>query len=281
MMHARRTLWVCVVAIACGWAASAAAQTNTESPATWFERANSAYEAGNYSGAIDDYTRVVAAGIVSADLFYNLGNACFKQGDLGRAILWYERAQRLAPRDPDLRENLALTRSLLRDQQLVVKEARWRRILLGWHRETTAKESAVAATAVYLLFCLCAVCFVFRDTERFSRVYAKVSILSLGRLLGLDKAQDLGMAVVVVALVVGVLGASAVSKVRAESSHAMGVVLPEEVSVFSGPSRDASVQFKVHEGTLVMVRDARPGWVRVDLPGDLSGWVDETSLDRI
>jgi hypothetical protein len=59
------------------------------------------------------------------------------------------------------------------------------------------------------------------------------------------------------------------------------VVVADEVSVFSGPSRDALVQFKVHEGTVVNVRDARPGWVRVDLPGDLGGWMDETTLDRI
>jgi SH3-like domain-containing protein len=84
-----------------------------------------------------------------------------------------------------------------------------------------------------------------------------------------------------VAIVGGAFGYSALTKMRAEGSRPTGVVLSEEVSVFSGPSRDASVQFKVHEGTLVSVRDARPGWVRIDLAGDLSGWIDESSLDRI
>lgn len=252
-----------------------------EAPADQFARANAAYEAGDYAAAIDDYTRVAEAGVVSSDLYYNLGNAYFKDGGLGRAVLWYERARRLAPRDPDVRDNLDLTRSLLRDKQLVTAEPRWRRALLAWHRDTTTAESVVAASALYALLCLLGVLFVFRQSEWFSRLYARLSILSPGRLLGLDKAQDLGVAMAIVFLVVGALTTSAVSKVRAEGARAQGVVVAQEVSVFSGPSRDASVQFKVHEGTLVSVRDARPGWVRVDLPGDLSGWVDETTLDRI
>jgi hypothetical protein len=169
----------------------------------------------------------------------------------------------------------------LRDKQLVAAEPRWRQALLAWHRDTTTGESVAAASVLYALVCLMGVGFVFRDTEFVSRWYAKCSVVSPGRLLGLDKAQDLGLAVALVLLVSGACAGSAIGKVRAERSREQGVVLEEEVSVFSGPSRDASVQFKVHEGTIVSVRDARPGWVRVDLPGDLTGWIDAETLDRI
>jgi tetratricopeptide (TPR) repeat protein len=253
----------------------------TSSPNMQFQSANASYEAGDYARAIEDYTLVAQAGIAHPDLFYNLGNAYFKQGNLGRAVLWYERARRLAPRDADVRENLTLTRSLLRDQQLVAQPPRWRNVALAWHQETTTAESAAVATVFYLLACLLAILVVFRDTDVVSRLYAKLSVLSPGRLLGLDKVQDLGLALALVLLVGGAFGYSALVKARAEQVRASGVVVADEVSVFSGPSRDALVQFKVHEGTVVNVRDARPGWVRVDLPGDLGGWMDETTLDRI
>lgn len=271
-------LWVAVLV---GRVAVAGAQADAESASSIFVRASAAYEAGDYPRAIEDYARVADTGVASPELFYNLANAYFKEGNLGRAVLWYERSRRLAPRDADLRENLALTRSLLRDKQLVSSEPRWRQTLLAWHRDTTTGESAAAASALYALVCLVGVAFVFRETDFVSRVYAKVSVLSAGRLLGLDKMQDLGLAMVVVGLLGGAFTSSAAVKIRAERSRAMGVVLTEEAAVFSGPSRDASVQFKVHEGTIVSVRDARPGWVRIDLPGDLTGWVDEASLDRI
>jgi hypothetical protein len=274
----RGAVWL-LAAVTAGLGPSARA--DTESAAALFARANAAYETGDYPSAIGEYTRLAETGVAAPELFYNLGNAYYKEGDLGRAVLWYERARRLAPRDPDLRENLALARSLLRDKQLVQTEPRWRQTLLAWHRDTTTAESVAAASVLYVLVCLMGVLFVFRDTDLVSRVYAKVSVASPGRLLGLDKAQDLGLAIALVLLVGGVFAYSAVGKVRAERSRDRGVVLEEEVSVFSGPSRDASVQFKVHEGTIVSVRDARPGWVRVDLPGDLTGWVDAESLDRI
>ncbi len=273
-------VFLCVAAVVLS-IARAGAQTGTDSPANRFARANAAYEAGDYAGAIDDYTRVIEAGVVTPQLFYNLGNAHFKDGSVGRAVLWYERARRLAPRDPDLRDNLDLTRSLLRDKQLVATQPRWRRALLAWHRDTTTGESVAVASALYVLVCILGVLFVFRESDWFARAYARLSLLSPGRLLGLDKTQDVGVAMAVVLLVGGAFATSAVSKVRAQERRSQGVVVAEEVSVFSGPSRDASLQFKVHEGTRVSVRDARPGWVRVDLPGDLSGWVDEASLDRI
>ena len=272
MVGIAATLTLCV---SLAWAEAA------ETPAQLFERANAAYEAGNYAAAVDDYERAAASGVTAPDLFYNLGNAYFKQGDLGRAVLWFERARRLAPRDDDVRENLDLTRSLLRDQELLAASPRWRSALLAWHRDTTTAESVAVASILFTLVCALGICFVFRDSETLSRVYRRVSILSPGRLLGLDKAQDLGLAMAFVLLLTGAFAYSAFSKVRAEDARSTGVVLAEEASVFSGPSPNASVQFKVHEGTLVSVRDERAGWLRVELPGDLSGWIQEPSLARI
>lgn len=273
-----RMVWIAATLTLC---ASLARAETSHTPAQLFERANAAYEAGNYAAAVDDYERAAASGVTAPDLFYNLGNAYFKQGDLGRAVLWFERARRLAPRDDDVRENLDLTRSLLRDQELLAASPRWRSALLAWHRDTTTAESVAVTSILFTLVCALGICFVFRDSETLSRVYRRVSILSPGRLLGLDKAQDLGLAMALVLLLTGAFAYSAFSKVRAEDARSTGVVLAEEASVFSGPSPNASVQFKVHEGTLVSVRDERAGWLRVELPGDLSGWIQEPSLARI
>ena len=273
-----RILWIAATLTVC---ASLTGAETSETPAQLFERANAAYEAGNYAAAVDDYERAAASGVTAPDLFYNLGNAYFKLGDLGRAVLWFERARRLAPRDDDVRENLDLTRSLLRDQELLAAAPRWRSALLAWHRDTTTAESVAVASILFTLVCALGICFVFRNSETLSRVYRRVSILSPGRLLGLDKAQDLGLALALVLLLTGAFAYSAFSKVRAEHARSTGVVLAEEASVFSGPSPNAAVQFKVHEGTLVSVRDERAGWLRVEVPGDLSGWIQEPSLARI
>ena len=86
------------------WFRSAAAGDFTEQMA----KANESYEGGEYAQALEIYERLVEEGAVDPDLFYNLGNAYYKEGQPGRAVLYYKRALRLAPRDNDARTNLQL-----------------------------------------------------------------------------------------------------------------------------------------------------------------------------
>src|SRR5438552_16860049 len=70
-----------------------------------FAKANQDYAAGHFKEAIDEYESLVRSGQWSANLFYDLGNAYFRAGDFGRAILNYERALALEPRHPETQAN--------------------------------------------------------------------------------------------------------------------------------------------------------------------------------
>ena len=70
-----------------------------------FFRANQAYREGRFQEAIDGYSRLVQSGHGNGHLFYNMGNAYFRKGGLGKAILYYERAKVLIPREADLKFN--------------------------------------------------------------------------------------------------------------------------------------------------------------------------------
>ena len=76
-----------------------------------------AYEAGNYTGAGELFEEAAASGVVNGKLYYNAGNAWFKAGELGRAVLWYKRAERLMPADPDLAYNLGRAEAQVRDSR--------------------------------------------------------------------------------------------------------------------------------------------------------------------
>src|SRR5947208_11437033 len=75
-----------------------------------FEKANSEYAASNFKEAISDYGSLVQSGEWSANLFYNLGNAYYRTGDYGRAILNYERALRIDRQHPEAQANLRIAR---------------------------------------------------------------------------------------------------------------------------------------------------------------------------
>ncbi|HEY2103774.1 MAG TPA: tetratricopeptide repeat protein [Chthoniobacterales bacterium] len=85
-------------------------QAAADDSTTRFQKANSEFADGNFKDAIANYEAIVKSGEWSANLFYNLGNAYYRDQDFGRAILNYERALRLDPHHPEAGANLRLTR---------------------------------------------------------------------------------------------------------------------------------------------------------------------------
>jgi tetratricopeptide (TPR) repeat protein len=82
-----------------------------ENPSAEFDAANRLYAQNKFPEAAASYERLIATGSVSPALYFNLGNANFKSGQIGRAIAAYRQAETLAPRDPDVRANLQFARA--------------------------------------------------------------------------------------------------------------------------------------------------------------------------
>jgi tetratricopeptide (TPR) repeat protein len=89
-------------------------------PAAQFAKANQEYAAGDFKAAIADYEEVLRSGQDAPNLFYNLGNAYFRQKNFGRAILNYERALALDPRHPEAQANLRIARDEARALELIL-----------------------------------------------------------------------------------------------------------------------------------------------------------------
>lgn len=273
---------LCVLLSVVGiWATFDGAMAAGESIREAFAEGNADYEAGRYDEAIERFEALVAAGVVNGHLHYNLGNAYYRNGELGRAVLNYERALRLNPRDRDARENLALVRSMLKDKQFVSEPNRVTRSIIYLHNNLSIDEMTVLASFTYVLFCLFLVGFIFRERSIVVAVYRRLSILSPGRLIGLSRGQDLVLALGVLLVLFATSAFSAYRKVAEKKDRSAAVILSREIPVFSSPTDDATLQFRVHEGTMVKVSEQRQDWVRIQLPGGLSGWISSESVERI
>ncbi|HUI25620.1 MAG TPA: BatD family protein, partial [Candidatus Kryptonia bacterium] len=123
------------------------AATN-ESPNTVFFHANALYGEEHYAEAAAEYEKILAGGRESSSVYFNLGNAYFKAGDVGRAILNYERARRLIPRDPDLHANLDYARSLSDQSD---DTPIYSRLLFPLADRMSSDELLLAASAAYTL----------------------------------------------------------------------------------------------------------------------------------
>lgn len=110
-----------------------------------FNQANEAHSRGDHRQAIALYQEVAASGGSSANLLLNLGNSHALAGQIGRAVLAYERGLRLAPDDPDLKGNLRLLRQ---EKGLFVEPPQgWR----PWQLLSLDRWAGLAVTALLLL----------------------------------------------------------------------------------------------------------------------------------
>jgi len=133
----------------CGYAMSAYA---TDVDDTFF-RANNAYQQENYETAIDLYEMIIDQGVVSGAVYYNVGNAYFRTGKIGKAIVQYERAKKIMPQDEDLFANSSLAYSRMKEVQPTEKVPWFIKVFQSVRDMFSAKVWFVFAASVYgLLF---------------------------------------------------------------------------------------------------------------------------------
>jgi hypothetical protein len=133
-----------------GLAWVARVQAQSEAWAAVFAHANRLYEEGGYEEAAAKYEEIVASDLQNGRVYYNLGNAYFKQEKLGLAILNYERAHRLMSRDEDIKANLAYARSQIVDKIETPNPGLLGRWLASLQGLLTVDETTILAWVLYL-----------------------------------------------------------------------------------------------------------------------------------
>ena len=238
---------------------TALAQRQYVSPG--FQSGNEYYARGNYDAAIEQYEKVLASGVLSEVVLYNLANAHFKNKQLGKAILCYEKAQRIAPQDREIAENLNFVRTHIADKVERPQEgyfvSQLRRITnwLSLDAETAlAVAFFIAANAAFALFWLDAI-------PGLSRLALYASVTFLGLFM--------------------ILGSSNLVRIYWQETVQEGVILVEKADVLSGPASDSPVLFSIHEGLKVRIENDRPDWVQISLENGWNGWVKKDALGEI
>jgi tetratricopeptide (TPR) repeat protein len=132
----------------------------TLAPTTAYNKGNALYAQRDYAGAAAAYAQALAAG-PNASAHYNLGNAQFKSGKIGQAILHYRRARFLAPRDADVRANLAFARSYRVDKVLTAQGPVATALDAAFHR-LSRREAALATAILFALGALALAAWIVR-----------------------------------------------------------------------------------------------------------------------
>ena len=223
-----------------------------------FDAANAAYAEGRYEEAAAGYEALLAEA-PDATLYYNLGNARFKQGELAQAILNYERALRLRPNYKDAQYNLEFAQSRITDN--IVEQDFF---LSAWSR--AVRNSLSEHTWLVLSVCL------------FILALVGLLLFLLGREPWMRKTSfHIAWIALLFSLISG-LNASSLHKrdtLRNEAIITQGVV-----NAKSSPDRSGTDLFTLHEGTKVTIRETLGEWTNVAV-GQNVGWIRLSCLERI
>lgn len=243
----------------------------TSFAATLGEAADSAYNKEDYRSAVDLYTQSIANEGVSSTAYYNLGNAYYRIGNLGKAVVNYERALRINPSNSDARQNLEYVRSQIQDRPEDDTP-----FFVNMHRGIVAAMSPDAwAWTAFALFLLLA---------------AAVSLYIFSRNIPVRKAGFFGGIVILCVFVYSLCVAADAADTA--GSHDDAVVISPSTQLSSAPRAAKGASDKVvtlHEGTKVTVVDSvatpddpvSPRWYNVKINNGTKAWLRATDVERI
>lgn len=218
----------------------------------WNE-ANAYYAGEQYQDALDHYLEIENSGVESADLYYNIGNTYFKMRYLAYAVLYYEKALRLAPNDPDITYNLEIAREQCIDRIEPVPTffvADWIR---KSHQIMSSDMWGVVSIGVLVLAILFFLLFLFARGVRFRKAAFILSII-----------------IFLFAVMTTIFAWQ--SKKQATRKD-IAIVLAAVSPVKAAPDTQGKDLLVIHEGTRVRVLEQMGTWARIELEDGRQGWV--------
>ena len=238
-----------------------AVNLSANSNALLWNSANDAYSMGQYETALNDYLKIEENGVHSYKLYYNIGNAYYKTGSMGKAILYYEKALKLNPAGEDAKTNLQIARLQTLDKIEVVPEF----ILSTWIKEIRNMISsngwAYVSVALFAVVALLMLLFKFAPTtgqRKFSFVMA--CIVFLFAIFAVIFAANL--------------------RANANSENEAIVMVPVS-NVKSAPNATGNNLFILHEGSKVEILEEAGKWCRIEISDGRQGWMQMNDVEVI
>ena len=248
-MKGRKLLVDLCCAVVCTFVgASAFAQSETE-----FTKANQEYAEGHFKEAIDRYEALVRSGQWSANLFYDLGNAYFRTGDFGRAILNYERALTLERHHPEAAANLQIARD----------EARALEMQPSWSERylqlASINQYSIAAAVAFWVGVFCIVRLIFAR-------WRSVSTIAL---------TTFSVVVFAIALL------AIYERDRGGKGRALAIVTGKDVQARLATADTANSVLALPEGSEIKIVSTRGDWLYAALPNNLRSWIRAKDAEQV
>ncbi|MCX6245357.1 MAG: tetratricopeptide repeat protein [Bacteroidetes bacterium] len=230
-------------------------------PELTIAKANKAYSDGYYANAVELYKSVIAGGDESVELYYNLGNACYKLNDFAAAILYYEKARKLDPGNEDVNFNLRIVNTKITDKIEPLPELFYKR----WYRGLVESYSVDKWARIGL----------------FSLVLGLIAGLFyvISRHLFIRKAGFwIGVILVLMSILSFLFAWQGYDEIKNRKN---AIIFTPTVTIKSSPDEKSIDLFVLHEGAKVELMDNIGGWYEIRIANGSIGWLPASSVERI
>ncbi len=223
--------------------------------------ANNAYNQGLYDSTLNTYNKVIDAGIESGELYYNMGNAYYKNSDVASAILYFEKAKKLLPNDEDIQYNLNIANSMIVDKIEKVPQ-------LFYHNWWNYIYNIMGVDA-WTIFALIS----------FTLLIVTIGLFIISKRRGNRK---LSFYIGVLFLVITTASSALASqKYYLNIEHKEAIIFTPSITVKSSPTQNSVDLFVIHDGTKVKIIDSIDNWVEIKIQNGSTGWLPEKSIKEI
>ncbi len=224
-------------------------------------KANDLYTQGKYQEAAELYESIIDLGYESTELYYNIGNAYYKQNVIARAILNYEKALQLSPNDADVQYNMDLVNRFVVDKIEVLPVF----FVKGWFRDLRNKLSSDVWAAISII------------TFVITLIFLSFYLYSRG--MAFKKASFwISFFVIIISLISFIFSKQQKHKILSGDT---AIVMSPSVTVKSSPDASGTDLFVIHEGTKVWIEDEISDWNEVKLSDGSKGWLKVDDIEVI
>jgi len=226
-----------------------------------FVKGNAYYAKAQYKDALNTYQLLLDKGYQSAAVYFNMGNASYKTGDVTSALLYYEKAHKLAPADDDINSNIRFANLKTTDKIDQLPEF----FLANWWKTFILSFSKNALSVLSILF-----------------IFLASAILAIYFFTGSVSVKKISFYTSMIFFFLGVFMIFiALMQVSYFNGHRQAIVFSSSVTVKSGPVEQSSSLFIIHDGTKVNVLENNNGWMKISLLNGNVGWIKMTDAREI
>ncbi len=226
-------------------------------PHLLFEKGNNYYNKGDYQNAIESYLAIIENDYHSSEVYYNLGNANYKIGNVAEANFYFEKAKMLSPNDKMIINNLEFAKNMTMDSIETLPQTQINLFFNDILAFMTTDNWSILTLLTLWIVCILFLIYSFSKSIFIKRIFFSSGIVSF--------------------LIFIFFIYITISKHRQENIK-KGIIFSKEIGVWTEPNQRTEVLFFLHEGTKFEITDELEGWSKILISNGSEGWIESNSI---